>query len=104
MSYSDRKRFRGTGAGAGGMDRPTFEVGVNDGRVSIIALYGGGPFAVTDLQDMDLRDRIDIYAQCHDLFRGNSGGRDEAVRRLVEIGLERCDEAQIISNHRGENE
>jgi hypothetical protein len=98
MSYAERKRFRGVGSGDGGLERPTFEVGVNDGRVSIIAAYGGGPFGLVDLHDDEFRERIDIYARCHDLFRGgdSSTGRDDAIRSLIEIGLKRCDEAKII--------
>lgn len=97
---SDRQRFQGVGSGSGGCERPTFQLAVPGGNVSVIALYGGGPFSVTDLSDNEFRERIDIYARMHDLFRGvdMSVGRDDAVRRLIEIGLEHCAQADYIES------
>lgn len=95
----ERKRFLGVGS-VSGTSRPTFHLGVAGGNVTMIALYGGGPYSVTDLSDEDLRERIDIYAQMHDLFKGadSADGRDAAVRRLIEIGLEHCAEADYIES------
>lgn len=94
----DRKRFSEVDHG-GGMGRPTLQLGLEGGNsVTLIAVNGEGPYAITDLSDTDLRDRIDIYLCIHGLGRGLEiqMGRDEAVRRLIAIGLEHCTEADII--------
>lgn len=101
---TDQKRFLGVSSGSDAA-RPTLQLGVTGGSVTMIALYGGGPYAVTDLSDEDFRERIDIYAQIHSRRKDVNGadGRDAAVRRLIEIGLEHCAESQYIESRLAED-
>lgn len=101
MSYNERKQFQGISSGAGGLDRPTFKLGVQGGGdVNLIAILGGGPFSVTSMDDIEFRERIDTYAGTQEYFttyRTGTAAREAAVRRLIEIGLAKCEEADYIN-------